>query len=104
MSTLIGSARTVDNVTMRARVTAAVQRSAPAKAEEDGRAARLAAQAIIDPASLVAHFMARVAVDSAVSSGACHDCGYSDTDDTALLAIVGGVWDDVAAVVFPSAD
>lgn len=101
MSSLFGSSRTIDNGSMRARTAAAVRQTAPGKTAADGAAGRLAAQALIDPVSIVPHFLARIATNAAVADAACHDCGYSDAPDEDLLFIVDNTWDDVAATVYP---
>lgn len=104
MSSLIGSSRTTDNHTMQARTSAAIRQTAPGKASDEGAAGRLAAQALIDPASLVPHFLARIAVNPAVSASACPDCGYSLEGDDAILYVVTESWAEVAATVYPDTD
>lgn len=102
MSSLIGSSRTTDNNTMRARTAAAIRQTAPAKAPAGGAATSLAEQALIDPSSLVPHFLARIAVNAKVAAAACHDCGYSDADDSDMIYIVDSTWDHVAATIYPN--
>lgn len=104
MSSLIGSSRTTENHTMQARTSAAIRQTAPQKASDGGAAGRLAGQALIDPASLVPHFLARIAVNPAVSASACSDCGYSLEGDDAILYVVSESWAEVAATVYPDAE
>lgn len=104
MSSLIGSSRTTDNTTMKARCSAAIRQTAPAKSAAGGAPGQLATQALIDPASLVPHFLARIAVNANVAAAACHDCGYSDAPDSDVLFIVDSTWDEVAATVYPDSD
>lgn len=101
MSTLIGSSRTTENRAMQARTAAAVRQTAPGKSPVGGAPARLASQALIDPSSLVPHFLSRIAVSPNVAAAACHDCGYSDAPDSDVLYIVDAVWDEVASTVYP---
>lgn len=100
---LIGSSRTTDNASMRARTSAAIRQTAPAKSPAGGAAERLAEQALIDPTSLVPHFLARIAVNANVAAAACSDCGYSPAEDTDLVYIVDTTWDEVAVIVYPDA-
>lgn len=104
MSSLIGSSRTTENSSMRARTAAGIRQSAPAKSAAEGAPGRLASQALIDPASLVPHFLARIAVNAAVAASACPDCGYSTEGDDAILYVVNEAWDDVARTVFTDPD
>lgn len=104
MSSLIGSSRTTDNRTMQARTAAAIRQTAPGKSAAGGAAARLAEQALIDPTSLVPHFLARIAVNAAVAASACPDCGHSTEGDDAILYVVAESWDSVAATVYPGLD
>lgn len=103
MPSLIGSSRTTENASMRARTSAAIRQTAPEKVEEDGAPGRIAVQALIDPSSLVPHFLARIAVNPAIADSACPDCGFSSEDDNAILYVVVNNWDEVAATVFPDA-
>lgn len=104
MSSLIGSSRTIDNRTMQARTSAAIRQTAPGKSQDSGAAGRLAAQALIDPASLVPHFLARIAVNAAVAASACPDCGHSTEGDDAILYVVSESWGEVAGTVFPDVE
>lgn len=101
MASLIGSSRTTENRTMQARTAAAIRQSAPEKAGDTGASGRMAAQALIDPASLVPHFLSRIAVNPAVAALACEDCGHAAAPDTDLLYVVTQQWDEVAATVYP---
>lgn len=102
MSNLIGSSKTTENAAMRARTSAAIRETAPTKAPAGGSAARLAEQALIDPSSLVPHFLARIAVNANVAEAACSDCGFSGAPDSDVLYIVNASWDEVAEIVYPN--
>ncbi len=100
---LIGVSRTTQNATMRARTEAAIRQAASAKAQEEGPSGRLAAQALIDPSSVVAHFLAHVATNPTVADATCSDCGHAAVDDGAITYVVAEAWTTVADALYPPA-
>lgn len=104
VSNLIGSSKIIDNQTVRARTTAAVRQTAAEKGGAEGAAGRLASAALQNPESAVASFLVRIATNPAIAAAACVDCGYPDVQDTDILFVVAGSWDEIAAAEFPDPD
>lgn len=104
MPNLIGSSKIIDNATMRARTSAAVRQTAAERAGAEGASGRLASAALQNPEFAVASFLVRIATNSAIAAAACVDCGYPDVQDTDILFVVAGSWDEIAAAEFPDPD
>lgn len=102
MSNLIGSSKILDNATMRARASAAIRRTAADKINEEGSTGALAKAALQSPDFVVPAFLTRIAVNPAVSTAACPDCGYAAVDDGDILYVVNDAWAAIAEGEYPS--
>lgn len=98
---LLAESKITENAAMRARVAAAVRKTAATKGADGTAAGKLAGQGLMDPYTLVPHFLALAAANATIAAGACHDCGYSTAEDGDLAYVVASNWDSVAAKLHP---
>lgn len=98
---LLAESKITENAAMRARVAAAVRKTAATKGADGTAAGKIAAQGLLDPYTLVPHFLALVAANPAIAAAACHDCGYSSAEDGDIAYVVDAGWDGVAAKLHP---
>lgn len=102
---LHAASKLATNLTMAARVAAAIRQTAPLKAGAEGPPRSLAHRVMAAPDAadgVAAHFLVRLAMNGDAAAASCPDCGYSTVADSDVLWIVDHEWDAVAAIVTPS--
>lgn len=104
MSNLIGSSKILDNASMRARTSAAIRQTAARKVNEGGPPGVLAKAALLNPEFVIPAFLTRIAVNPAVITAACVDCGHAAVNDGDMLYVVDSSWEDVAEGEFPEGE
>lgn len=93
----------IQNDKLRARVQAAIRKTAATKIDADGPAGALAVGGLNRPETYLDPFMVRLATNSDVVGKACAACGDATaTADDTIEWIVGDAWDTVAASLFPA--
>lgn len=93
----------IRNDKLRARVEAAIRKTAAAKIGTAGAPGLLAVGALNRPELELDPFMVRLATNADVVGKACAACGDSTaTDDSTIEWIVADAWDAIAADRFPT--
>lgn len=98
---LLASQAMITNETLRARVEAAVRKTAAARLEEDGASGRLARAAYRRPGDVLDLFMLRLATNAEMTAGACPSCGHVEgvagqPVDSTVEWVVGDAWAAIA--------
>ena len=98
---LLASQALITNTTLRARVEAAVRKTAAARLGTDDAAGRLAQAAYRSPADVLDLFMLRLATNADMTSAACPSCGHvedigAQPVDETVEWIVGDAWAVIA--------
>lgn len=98
---LLAASKITSNPTVRARVEAAIRKTAAEKGDAAGAEGVLAKAALVAPETVSAPFLQRVATNADVAANACAGCGHSEAEDSALEWIVSEAWAAVAAELHP---
>lgn len=98
---LLASQALITNGTLRARVEAAVRKTAAARLESEGAPGRLAQAAYRRPGDVLDLFMLRLATNGDMAASACVSCGHVEAVagqpvDSTVEWVVGDAWTAIA--------